>query len=188
MATSFRHLEFAPLALRPVLRTHLVPGERVVGWATAHVEQSLSLGLLRLSLYVLPGVGTVVAGLLSSLLEPERRLMVLTDARLLLVGADRTGVVGALEDVDLATVAVSTGRWGITFRIAVDGGKARPWTIDANQSPPARRLHAALVLLAREEAERAAVQRPEREGGAIVNETSYAVRAGPRSRGPKAGV
>ena len=151
MPRTFRHLDFGPLALRDLLRARLAPGERVVGWASAQLEQPLSLALFRLGLMVLPGVGHVVSGLLSSMVSPERSLLILTDARLLLITAHPTGAHEPAHDIPLEALSVKTGRFGITFELADGAGPLGPHTIDAHQSPPAARLHRALVMLARVE-------------------------------------
>ena len=152
MANTFRNLDFGPMALRVALRGHLLPGERVVGWATAQLEQPLSLALFRLGLMVLPGVGHVVSGLVGSMLSPRRGLMVLTDESLWLFEAGEDDAIAPAHQVGLDVLSVSTGRLGITFNLASDLETLGPWTIDAHQSQPARRLHDALVMLAKGEA------------------------------------
>ncbi|MFN0010436.1 MAG: hypothetical protein ACKVS8_02200 [Phycisphaerales bacterium] len=152
MARTFRNLEFGPVQARAALRAQMVRGERMVGWATAQEEWPLSTALLRLGLMVLPGAGYVMSMVLGSVYAPKRMLMVLTDERLVMLNASRTGEVEVVESVEIGELSVRTGRLGITFDVGRGSEAIGRLTIDAHQSPAATRLHGALVLLAKDEA------------------------------------
>lgn len=144
----FNHCEFSPLELRKVLRLRLLPGERVVGWAPAWVNPPASLMILAGGMVLVPIVGHA---LLSAMLASHRRLVVLTDARLLVLAASRTACDvrgrGVKADVPLHSVSVAATRSPLRFRVRLpDRPRADALTLEC-RTRPSKRLREGLALL-----------------------------------------
>lgn len=160
-------MPFGPLAIRPLLR-HIRQGdEELVGWAIGHERLTASAAFFRIALALLPGIGHLLVAVSGLGGGPPRRLLILTDRRLLVFAtkrneipampavawnaartevAVRRGAVIAEMDVGRLTVKVS----GLGTAYTMRAGSAPPvsLTIDPRQSRPAARLCQALGMMA----------------------------------------
>jgi hypothetical protein len=167
----FPHMPFGPFELRPLLRARLEPGERLVGWGTAHDQETLSTKLLDAGFTLVPLLGHAAVALRRSWRGVRFRLLIITDRRLLVLASTRAVITetARLEaDVPLAELdvrcaagpdalaSVVRSRPGaapgrapmIRFRLRGASG----WDVDLDlpqtSGEPLRRLRSALVVLA----------------------------------------
>ncbi len=100
---------FGPIHLRHLLRARMDPGERLVGFAVTQLRPTPAQIITHVGLALLPGVGPLAALALATLGPDQRRLVVLTTRRLLLLRLNRSGPDpsgrGVLADLPLATLA-----------------------------------------------------------------------------------
>lgn len=103
----FNDCQYGPMQLRWLLRSRLAPGERLIGWGSAGERPGATSQLLLTALVLLPGIGHALFGLAHA---GSKRLLVLTDRRLLVLGVNRAGVdrsgKGVRHDVALGLLSV----------------------------------------------------------------------------------
>lgn len=145
----FPNCEYGPFQLRRLIRARFLPGERVIGWAPALVNPPLWLMIAAAGLIALPGVGHLLLGVV---LSSHRRMVVLTDSRLLVltrlaVAGDPSGR-GVKLDTPLHGVSILRTRSAHRFRIT-PRGRARPETFSIETRTSAgERLVAGLAMVA----------------------------------------
>jgi hypothetical protein len=177
MARQFPSLGYGPAALRPLLRELSACGERAIAWGQAEEPTPASLWLFRLGLMVVPGLGGALSMMAGLAMTPGASLLLLTDHRLLVLGASRGGGLGrlaragrragagrlrwagradgpvkpapvaVLAEYSLDRLQVRVGAWGLTFSLSGGGGPARVFTLNIEQSACAERLCRALALM-----------------------------------------
>lgn len=159
MTRHFPQLEFGPWALRPLLREILGPGERVIGWATAREQASSSLSLLRIGLAIMPGMGQVLSLAVGAIFGPPRVLLLLTDARLLMLDAKPSGpglrVPRLLCDFGLSTLRVKAGMFGTGFTLWGEDDRERRFDVEPRATRPSHTLWKAIAIMDPEAAARA---------------------------------
>ena len=194
MPRQFSNLPYGPLALRPLLRRTLLPGERLIGWASVQGSSPACLTLFRTALAILPLIGPVLGSMAGAALGPQRRLLLLTDRRLLMLCADARAVSGAegaiMHQAPLEAVVVRTAMWGMSFVILIPGMRSFPTSIDPNQSRPAERLCRALALMDPRLAEVAGAREHRLAPGVVHAEAQrvpYSPRPVPRSSARRPG-
>jgi len=174
MTIRFPEMPFGPFELRPLLRATLAPGERLVGWAVARDQTSVSINLLDTALMLFPGIGHAAVSLRRGMRGVTSRLLVLSDRRLLVLAASRAVIseIARLEtDVPLAELSVRCagandtpnalarrlrGRQdphpGEEFATRFSLRSRAGWTVDLDipqtSREPTERLREALVVLA----------------------------------------
>ncbi len=155
----FAQLEFGPWALRPLLREILEPGERVIGWATAREQASSSLSLLRIGLAIMPGMGQVLALAVGAIFGPPRVLLLLTDARLLMLDAKPSGpgmrVPHLLCDFGLSTLRIKAGTFRTGFAMWGEDDRERRFDVEPRGTRPSQTLWKAIAIMDPEAAARA---------------------------------
>jgi hypothetical protein len=145
----FPNCEYGPFQLRRLFRARFLPGERVIGWAPALVNPPIWLVVAAAGLVVIPGAGHLLLGVV---LSSHRRMVVLTDSRLLVltrlaVAGDPSGR-GVKLDAPLHAVAISRTRSPHRFRVS-PRGKPRGETLSVETRTAAgERLVAGLGMLA----------------------------------------
>jgi len=169
VARRFPNLPFGPMALRPLLRHLRRQGESIVAWGIASERLTASAAFFRAAVAMLPGVGHVLLAATGAAGGPPRRLVILTDRRVLVFATrrgempqphrvsqpaaaldspspDRLG--GALiAAIDVARLTVTVGSLGTHFALAQDGDTLFAGTIDARQSPVTARLCLGLATM-----------------------------------------
>lgn len=164
----FDGLPYGPMQLRPLLRQRLERGERLIGWGLAVDEPNAERALMAAALSFVPGVGQALAIVLG--VAAGKRLMVLTDRRLLLLKVDRSGPRadgrGVLSDrrlTEVRVVAEAPRRRSSApphdedpgeelepperFGLVAPGQRALRVIIQPGNSSPARRLREGLFTL-----------------------------------------
>lgn len=104
---NFPGAEYGPLALRPLLRERLGPGERIVGWSDYRGDLPFHRAAIAFALAIMP-IGHLLAGFIARV---ERGVIVLTDRRILLLTHENTGPdpagSGVRANWPLETISVS---------------------------------------------------------------------------------
>lgn len=115
MSRRFQNLTYGPFHLRPTLRERLLPGERLIGWASVQEVTPVAdaaLFFCRSATVLLPGLWQLVGAVVPVLFNVRNWAAVLTDRRLLLLDADRqaldTGLGGIVADLRLSSLEVDT--------------------------------------------------------------------------------
>lgn len=149
-------MSFSHWSLRPALTALRETGDRPIAWASAGEESPPALGLFRLAMLALPGIGHAMSILARVAFGPKPRLFVLTERALLIfadeAGPDGTRVPMLERTVPVEHLSVRPGGWGVSFNLSfAPGTRPRSFAIDSTHSACAARLCQALGLLARSE-------------------------------------
>lgn len=150
MATRFDNCEYGPMALRPLLRAHLMPGEEGVGWGVVSRDMSSFDAALLVALALIPAAGAVLS---QAVLSRTKRVMILTDARLLILPPDARAAdpkrPSATLDAPLHSVFVARTARARAFRI-LGPGWLRPeaYKLPSAKQGAHRRLAEGLGVLA----------------------------------------
>lgn len=160
MPRRFPNCAFGPFELRPLLRSKLLPGERVVGWGVVERGASGAALTLQLGLSMAPVIGPLLA---AAMMSPKRRFLLLTDSRLLVLDAqasrddlwrlalDRPTSLRVVAEAPIGVVTVVKTDEPRTFRVALDEhDDAQTVSVSKSRSRAAARLAKALTLLASE--------------------------------------
>ena len=145
---AFEHTNIQPRAVRGMLRTVMMPGERLVGWGVVRGNSGFLSQLGQAAAALVPGIGALLA---VGLMRGDVRFCVLTDTRLILLAASprggRLGLRHVLLHEPLTAIgvhalggwrfAMTSPRWVGPRVFSVFGGKR-----------PAGRLAAGLGILA----------------------------------------
>lgn len=119
----FPHCAFGPFELRPLLRSKLLPGEVLVGWASVEraavgVAKSLEVGLS-----MTPMVGPLLS---AALTHPKHRFVLLTDSRVIVLDA-RKGLAGGrgpglhvVAETPIGALRVAPTLEKRVFKVALD--------------------------------------------------------------------
>lgn len=103
----FSGCQFGPFALRLLLRAHMNPGERLVGWGLARKCADTTTTFWIAAMHLAPGVGHGIGAMMAAQLL---RWIVLTDQRLLVMGVGRNtvkpGKQGLKADVSLGEALI----------------------------------------------------------------------------------
>ncbi len=150
MATvNFSGCAYGPFELRRLLRRRLQPGEGIVAWHVASTwPRTAEVGLM-VGAVVVPWVGFLVV---EQMHRRARRVVVLTDRRLLLLRADGAGRaprgLGVVFDAPLHALAVRTaGARSVWIAARANAGAVR-LGFPAPRGPAQERLLAGLEILA----------------------------------------
>jgi|GEM_PF-1882628 len=110
MAARFPIAPYGPIHLRRLLRARMDPGERLVGFSVVQLRPPPALVIAQVVLALIPGIGQVAAFTLAALGSDQRRLLVLTTRRMLLLRLNRSSPDprgrGIVADLPLATLLV----------------------------------------------------------------------------------
>lgn len=157
------------MALRPLLRHLRREGESIVAWGIANERLTASAAFFRAAIAMLPAVGHLLLAATGTAAAPPRRLVILTDRRVL-VFATRRGEMPApvrarrddaaldaaspdrlggalIASIDVARLSVAVGAMGTHFTLSQDGEPLFAGTVDARQSPVTARLCLGLATM-----------------------------------------
>lgn len=145
MPTNFTACHYGPIQIRTVLRHHLARGERLVGWGVATTEMRLHEFLLSVGMALVPLVGH---GIMGAMMGETRRLVLLTDRRLLVLRVTKKALRGAEVEIGLGDLIVerSGGRNFVLRALGLPRGLKL--TLSAKATDGSGRLARALVTLA----------------------------------------
>lgn len=165
--------QFGPVELRRVLRLAREPGERLIGWAPARVPMPAWQHLWLAAASMAPGAH----GLAAVAIARSRRMVVLTDRRLFVLGVDRGVAKGKAKSVraivDIGALRVVTPpatrkrRWVPTTIRVHWAGDLRDETLLLDfaakaKGPPVRLRDALSVLSSEADRSEDVLQEPER--------------------------
>lgn len=156
----FPGASFGPVHLRQLLRTHLSNDERPVGWALAFEHPGPFRAAAALAWFAVPVVGQLVVALDAAMLVSRRRVVVLTDRRLLLLHPSCRGARpcggGVVTNANLGSITVERSRQraddpdnpdASCFRIEA-GGRTHNLLVREQDRTASSRLVEALATLA----------------------------------------
>lgn len=145
----FPNCEYGPFELRRLFRARFLPGERIIGWGPALVNPPVWMLVAVGGMVMIPLVGHA---LLAVVLSSHRRMVVLTDSRLLVlsrmwVASDPEGR-GVKLDVPVHSIEVRRIRSTHRFKLTPKGGRRGETLSIETRTRPGERLVAGLAMLA----------------------------------------
>ncbi|MEN0021250.1 MAG: hypothetical protein AAF747_10240 [Planctomycetota bacterium] len=157
----FHGATFGPLDIRSVLRVLCARDERLVAWAVVQPKTSATKMMMTAGLGVLPGIGQIITWTMLANETQQRRLMILTDRRLIALRLDRTGPRidgrGVTFDESLGLLHVASPDLGVArtglatptrFSLTTASGRAVHFEVVKPRARSTRRFVEAMVDLA----------------------------------------
>lgn len=141
----FPHSQYGPMALRSALRRTLAAGEDLIAWGVLESQPEGAALTMQIGLRLVPILGPALE---MCFFRAERRLAVLTDARLLVfdIRAGGHGPARPLSECSLGELRVGRRHGG--YRVTLRPGQpARAVRLPDQKSRPSKRLAAALASL-----------------------------------------
>jgi hypothetical protein len=150
----FPNTDIAPHQLRPLLRSALSPGERLIAWGVGAEHPPASTALFRIAITAIPMVGLALSAAVGG---PRHRLLLLTDQRLLILSGEARDLrhpgAAIATDASLGALTVKVGSLGMSYLISTPGRQPLSLAIDPKQSRPTERLCFALTMMDPERAD-----------------------------------